>query len=1237
VRTLDRNQRESIPPELHSSLPMTLPKDIAAAQVELQKAGTKLQPHDIDFYQLGALLCRLITGQSADAYRRSPRAKGRVPAALREVLELSLGCADRRLTDISEFLHLLPDGQRSCDLRTAAAESGDVPEKPDTSPSIIANLAGSDTAISAAGDKRGEAQSEALPFDQLGHYEIQSRIGRGGMGEVYLGYERSLDRKVAIKVLPADLERSEEFVRRFQAEATAAARLVHPNVIQIYFIGKDAGHRFFAMQYVEGEPLGALLERRGRLSVSESLDMLEQILAGLGAAHEQGLIHRDIKPGNILWDRLHRRALLADFGLVKSLQAAAGKTATGVVMGTVEYIAPEQGRGLEVDHRCDLYSVGVLTYQLLSGCLPFEATSPTALIFQHVYEPPRPLTDLVPDLPSSLVAMVAKLLAKAPDARHATAAAVLSDVRAIREGRPLPSGAELELRNNPQAFMAVPEARERRTLIIQAPRFDDDPRLPASLDLPLAASPNWRGRWVDYWRDVWHSRAPEWVRDLQNTQQQVDGAVFAYERRRDCLQSLLRDAEAILADLKKQESSWQSDSPTDSPHQLAELQRAISDQNDELGSMRLRLAKVAAALEQLRSQRDLLNARLRVAEARVGSRGSVRRPIIGRYQAFMAIAVIVVAPLGIWSLKSIWTRKEDPIAKLDAKPVVSQQNQSRQFQFKGNHIPELERNVTIIAAGPVASGENAEASCTFALAEAGGSIQPFSYSTKEGLFKHYRIDGVPSEITALSYSSDGKHLASAHEDGTIHVWDTTARRETRRFTGASPVTAIVYSIVGEQLLSATKDGWIRVWDVQSEQLVREFRNDPQLELSAYVLAWRNDGSQMLTGARVTGAESMALINQPNARSAIPFTGNKSRMTTAVAFSANPDQAVSFAGDFKFHVWNLATRTELRSFGDGISYAVLTQDGRRGLTRQKGNAVAVWDIETGKQIASFPDVASPTSTLAICTDGQIGIVVDKERSLRVLQLPANAAARPFNSPDVFSMTGPVGIVAFSSDGEEGIAAAGDTIRHWNIGDSSSSRETNVRARVSAVSYSSDSSRVLYATGQATLTTNFAGIMAASVLDFQGPRDVRRDLRRFEGFKSPLTFARFIDLNRRVLTACEEGILGTWDIQREQEVDQQNVGMPIHAMAYGAAQNRAYIAADDSTAHVWSLSDKQEVARLQGHEALVRSIALSDDGLLAVTGSDDRTARIWDLNTNQSRTKLSGHTGHVNCVAISHDGR
>jgi serine/threonine protein kinase/WD40 repeat protein len=290
-----------------------------------------------------------------------------------------------------------------------------------------------------------------LPFEKLGHYEIVSRLGQGGMGDVYLGYERSLDRRVAIKVLPSQFARDPDLVRRFRAEATAAARLVHPNIIQIYYIGEDSGHHFFAMQFVDGMSLARLLSQHPRLTIDESLAIIDEVLSGLVAAHRQGFVHRDIKPGNILIDREHRRALLADFGLVKSLEdSAAARTSMGTVLGTADYIAPEQGLGKTVDCRSDLYSTGVVLYQLLCGRLPFIASESTAVIYQHVHEPPPLLGEVAPEVPAALATIVDKLLAKLPEDRYQTAADALADVRAVRTGHSelvLPASLTAETKN----------------------------------------------------------------------------------------------------------------------------------------------------------------------------------------------------------------------------------------------------------------------------------------------------------------------------------------------------------------------------------------------------------------------------------------------------------------------------------------------------------------------------------------------------------------------------------------------------------------------------------------------------------------------------------------------------------------------------------------------------------------------------------------------------------------------
>jgi WD40 repeat protein/serine/threonine protein kinase len=436
---------EACPPELHGLGPVRLPAGIDEARQALAQAGCDLDPRRIDVYQLGALLCRLLTGEPAAAYLRSPRVKARVPPSVRPLLERALGYhpADRFHTCEEFALALDSPGATAPPTPEPAPANGDIATKPPSPPPAPPAVA-------------TPAEEPSPPLDRLGHYRVIRRLGRGGMGEVYLAYEEGLRRHVAVKVLPPRLARDGEFVRRFHAEATAAASLQHPNVVPIYFTGQEGGHHFFAMKYVEGETLEARLARRGRLALAEARTILEHCLAGLGAAHAAGLVHRDVKPGNILLEEDLGRALVADFGLVKS---GSGLTATGTVLGTMDYIAPEQARGEAVDGRADLYALGAVAYRMLSGRLPFEADTPTGMLFQHAYAAPHPFREAAPDVPAGLAAVVERLMAKDPADRYRTAADALADLRRFREEASVPTTVE-----DLVAPEAAPGSRQRRRI-----------------------------------------------------------------------------------------------------------------------------------------------------------------------------------------------------------------------------------------------------------------------------------------------------------------------------------------------------------------------------------------------------------------------------------------------------------------------------------------------------------------------------------------------------------------------------------------------------------------------------------------------------------------------------------------------------------------------------------------------------------------------------------------------------
>lgn len=251
----------------------------------------------------------------------------------------------------------------------------------------------------------------------LGRYQIVRRIGSGGMGDVYLAEDTSLKRMVALKFLPAHLSRDEECRSRFKHEAQAAAKLSHPNIVTIYEVGEFRGEPFIAMEYVEGQSLRDLL-RRGPLSKEQAADIVCQICDGLGVAHEAGFVHRDIKPGNVMVDRKGRARIL-DFGLAKSCRGEA-VSQTGLTVGTISYMSPEQLTGGEVTPASDLFSLGVVFFEMLAGILPFRGDYEAAILYAVVNQPTPKLREIVSDLPEHLCYIVERMLAKQPAERYQT-------------------------------------------------------------------------------------------------------------------------------------------------------------------------------------------------------------------------------------------------------------------------------------------------------------------------------------------------------------------------------------------------------------------------------------------------------------------------------------------------------------------------------------------------------------------------------------------------------------------------------------------------------------------------------------------------------------------------------------------------------------------------------------------------------------------------------------------------
>ncbi|MEM8619518.1 MAG: Stk1 family PASTA domain-containing Ser/Thr kinase [Actinomycetota bacterium] len=269
-------------------------------------------------------------------------------------------------------------------------------------------------------------------------YEIHKRIGRGGMADVFSARDLLLDRQVAIKVLFPEFATDANFVERFRREAQSAANLSHPNIVNVYDWGKYEGTYFIAMEEVQGRTLAEILQANKQLTAKQAAEIASEVAAALGFAHDNDVAHRDIKPANILIGS-NGQVKVADFGIARAMNAPteSNLTQAGSVMGTATYFSPEQAQGAQPDPRSDLYSLGVVMYEMVAGRPPFSGENPVSIAYKQVHDAPQPLVQIVADVPKPFEAIVAKLLAKDPKLRYPTAGALRDDLRRFRNDEPV--------------------------------------------------------------------------------------------------------------------------------------------------------------------------------------------------------------------------------------------------------------------------------------------------------------------------------------------------------------------------------------------------------------------------------------------------------------------------------------------------------------------------------------------------------------------------------------------------------------------------------------------------------------------------------------------------------------------------------------------------------------------------------------------------------------------------------
>ncbi|MFI5053122.1 MAG: protein kinase, partial [Acidimicrobiia bacterium] len=299
-------------------------------------------------------------------------------------------------------------------------------------------------------------------------YELGVEIGRGGMADVFLAHDRLLDRRVAVKVLSPAFSSDPTNVERFRREAQSAAGLNHPNIVAVYDWGEENGTYFIVMEYVPGQTLSNLIQSYGRLSPTEAVPIGAEIADALAFAHAHGVVHRDVKPGNVLVTP-DGQVKVADFGIARAASGD-GLTKTGAVLGTATYFSPEQAQGFALDGRSDVYALGVVLYEMLVGAPPFVAASPVSVAYMHVREQPAPPSSIVAGLPGALDRIVLTAMAKDVTQRYQSANDLRADLLRFERGRPLAGGPATAI---PVATMAAATLADPRGGAVGVPRYQE--------------------------------------------------------------------------------------------------------------------------------------------------------------------------------------------------------------------------------------------------------------------------------------------------------------------------------------------------------------------------------------------------------------------------------------------------------------------------------------------------------------------------------------------------------------------------------------------------------------------------------------------------------------------------------------------------------------------------------------------------------------------------------------------
>jgi WD40 repeat protein/tRNA A-37 threonylcarbamoyl transferase component Bud32 len=854
----------------------------------------------------------------------------------------------------------------------------------------------------------------------LGSYVVLERLGEGGMGQVFKARHHNLGRIAALKVIRKDRLTNAEMVHRFHREIQAVAALSHPNVVVAFDADQSGDVHYFAMEYVEGTDLGKRVKGSGPLAVDQACDCIRQAALGLQHAHERGMIHRDIKPSNLLVTAKGGTVKVLDLGLARLVKTGDGDSSSstltnqGVLMGTPDFIAPEQARNSHnIDARADLYSLGCTFYFLLTGQAPFPADTATEKLFKHWFEEAKPVEQMRPEVPPPVGAVLRKLMAKTPEQRFPTAAALaeaLTPPITFVEAPPTPIAQAVQA--------AVPLAPPPAALPVAVPVIPDS-TTSVAVAMPAGAP----------------LHPP--VRRYGLLAGGLGGAVLLL----------------VLVWLLLPSRSHSTGDPGRARATEATGSRTREQTADaELLALTARFNDPRADEEKLRQ--DLLTFRQRYADLPVQALKAaellnpLRNPLddlqrrnIPSAEMFSALPREVVAVLGERRWRH-WGPVDAAVISPDGQTVASHGGDGlRLWQTKSG------RELAYLEIGAIAGMGFTERGSGLFVVSRKGKFFLWDLSTEER--KRIPVEGPRGPFSVAVVSPDGKQVAAALEGGTVLVWPLSGSGEKPvRLSGhRGPVNGLCFSADGKLLASAGEDASVRVWDLDTGMM--QVRLDGHTEPVRSV-AFAPNGKTLTSGG---DDEAIQVWDLATAKPKLTLDGHRNGVT-ALVFVQNGKVLVSGGNDNVVRLWTVADGGEKATWaahGAAIAALPAHEGSQLVISAAADGLLRLWDTAAEDEVVTPGGHLASVRAIAAAPDGQTLASGSADFTIRLWDLP--------RVKELFRLRGhtaEVNSVAFSPDGRRLASGSWDgMVRLWDPA-TGKQRDTltGLRGKVMSVALSPD---------------------------------------------------------------------------------------------------------------------------------------------------------------------------------------